>query len=90
MELGNEIFLFFNIKRIHATVKNEKFDDLMTGLFPTTIDKIRNDRKYVASVQERLSLIISNLANEFKTVVPNIYHCAFKFKEEIAVQLVII
>jgi three-Cys-motif partner protein len=79
---GNEIFLFFNIKRIHAAVRNEKFDDLMTELFPTTIDKIRNDRKYVASVQERLSLIISNLANEFKTVVPNIYHCAFKFKEE--------
>lgn len=79
---GNEIFLFFNIKRIHAAVENEKFDDLMTELFPTTIDKIRTDRKYVGKVQERLSLIIANLADEFKGIVPNIYHCAFKFQEE--------
>lgn len=79
---GNEIFLFFNIKRIHAAVENGKFDDLMTELFPTTINKIRNDRKYVGKVQDRLSLIIANLANEFKRIVPNIYHCAFKFQEE--------
>lgn len=79
---GNEIFLFFNIKRIHAAVENEKFDDLMDELFPTTIEKIRTDRKYVASTQERLSLIIENLANEFKSIVPNIFHIAFKFQEE--------
>jgi len=79
---GNEIFLFFNIKRIHAAVENEKFDDLMTELFPTTIDTIRVDRKYVGKVQERLSLIIANLADEFKKIVPNVFHCAFKFQEE--------
>ena len=79
---GNEIFLFFNIKRIHAAVENEKFDDLMNELFPTTIEKIRNDRKYVGQVSERLTLIIDNLANEFKNIVPNLYHCAFKFQEE--------
>ena len=79
---GNEIFLFLNIKRIHAAVENEKFDELMDELFPTTIDKIRKDRKYVATTHERLTLIIENLANEFKTIVPNIYHIAFKFQEE--------
>lgn len=79
---GNEIFLFFNIKRIHAAVENNKFDELMNELFPTTIEKIRNDRKYLGKVQERLSLIIGNLADEFKRIVPNLYHCAFKFQEE--------
>ena len=79
---GNEIFLFFNIKRIHAAVENEKFDDLMNELFPTTINKIRKDRKYVGQVSERLSLIIENLSTEFKNIVPNLYHCAFKFQEE--------
>ena len=79
---GNEIFLFFNIKRIHAAIENEKFDELMDELFPTTIDKIRKDRKYVASTQERLALIIENLATEFKNIVPNIFHIAFKFQEE--------
>jgi three-Cys-motif partner protein len=79
---GNEIFLFFNIKRIHAAVENEKFDELMNELFPTTINKIRNDRKYMGHVSERLTLIIENLANEFKNIVPNLYHCAFKFQEE--------
>jgi three-Cys-motif partner protein len=79
---GNEIFLFFNIKRIHAAVENEKFDELMNELFPTTIDKIRKDRKYLGKVQERLSLIIGNLADEFKRIVPNLFHCAFKFQEE--------
>lgn len=79
---GNEIFLFFNIKRIHAAVENEKFDDLMNELFPTTISKIRKDRKYKGQVSERLSLIIENLANEFKNIVPRLHHCAFKFQEE--------
>jgi len=79
---GNEIFLFFNIKRIHAAVENEKFDELMMELFPTTINKIRQDRKYASTVQERLRLIIENLADEFKAIVPNLYHCAFKFQEE--------
>jgi len=81
-KFGNEIFLFFNIKRIHAAIENEKFDELMTELFPTTINKIRNDRKYKLGVQERLALIIENLADEFKIIVPNVLHCAFKFQEE--------
>ncbi len=81
---GNEIFLFVNIKRIHAAIENDKFEDLMLALFPTSIDNIREDRKYKASVQERLSLIIDNLANEFKKAVKGgpVYSCAFKFQEE--------
>ena len=80
---GNEIFLFVNIKRIHAAIENNKFDELMLLLFPTSIDQIRVDRKYKASTYERLSLIMDNLANEFNRAVPQgLYHCAFKFQEE--------
>lgn len=80
---GNEIFLFVNIKRIHAAIENDKFDELMQSLFPTTIEKLKLDRKYKASVYERLNLIMDNLANEFKTIVNDgLYHCAFKFQEE--------
>ncbi|MEJ0032429.1 MAG: three-Cys-motif partner protein TcmP [Bacteroidota bacterium] len=35
---GNEIFLFLNVKRIQAALDNDKFDDLMDSLFPTTVD----------------------------------------------------
>jgi three-Cys-motif partner protein len=80
---GNEIFLFVNIKRIHAAVENDKFDELMISLFPTTIDALRNERRYKASVYERLALIMDNLANEFKKAIKGtLYHCAFKFQEE--------
>lgn len=80
---GNEIFLFVNIKRIHAAIENDKFDDLMQSLFPTTIDELRKNRRYKATVFERLNLIMENLANEFKKAVKGtLYHCAFKFQEE--------
>ncbi|MCH7534917.1 MAG: three-Cys-motif partner protein TcmP [Bacteroidetes bacterium] len=80
---GNEIFLFVNIKRIHAAIENDKFDDLMKSLFPTTIDEIKNDRKYKTTVYDRLTLIMDNLASEFqKALNGTLYHCAFKFQEE--------
>jgi len=81
---GNEIFLFVNIKRIHAAIENDKFDELMQLLFPSTISRIRRDRRYEAvSVYDRLNLIMSNLAMEFKSAVKDkLYHCAFKFQEE--------
>ena len=80
---GNEIFLFVNIKRIHAAIENKKFDELMQSLFPTTIEQLRKDRKYKATVYDRLNLIMENLASEFKKAVnDNLYHCAFKFQEE--------
>lgn len=81
---GNEIFLFVNIKRIHAAIENEKFGELMRALFPTTIQKIKKDRKYNAvSVYDRLNLIMSNLATEFAlSVSGKLFHCAFKFQEE--------
>lgn len=80
---GNEIFLFVNIKRIHAAIENDKFDELMLSLFPTTIDEIRKSRRYKATVYERLNLIMDNLANEFKKAVKgSLFHCAFKFQEE--------
>lgn len=80
---GNEIFLFLNAKRIHAAVENEKFDELMLDLFPTTINTIRNDRKYKLNVEDRLNLIIENLAKEYELILGDgLYHIPFKFQEE--------
>lgn len=80
---GNEIFLFLNTKRIQAALDNEKFDELMQCLFPTTVNTLRKDRKYVASVNERLTLIVDNLFTEFEKVTTDkLFHCRFKFKEE--------
>jgi len=80
---GNEIFLFVNIKRIHAAIVNDKFDFIMNQLFPTSIERLRSERKYKAKVHERLSLIVDNLADEFNKHVPNgLFHTSFRFQEE--------
>jgi three-Cys-motif partner protein len=80
---GNEIFLFLNIKRIQAALDNDKFDELMESLFPTNFKRLRFDRKYLSSVNERLSLIVDNLYDEFKKDTKGtLFHSRFKFKEE--------
>ncbi|MBB6236772.1 three-Cys-motif partner protein [Pedobacter sp. AK013] len=80
---GNEIFLFVNIKRINQAMEVGKFDEMMNSLFPTSIESVRKDRKYTAQVNERLVLIMDNLANEFKKAVNGtLFSSAFKFKEE--------
>lgn len=80
---GNELFLFVNIKRIHSAIENDKFDELMLAIFPTLIADLRTQRRYRASVPERLSLIMDNLAAEFKKACKGeLYHAAFKFQEE--------
>ncbi|MBL7911663.1 MAG: three-Cys-motif partner protein TcmP [Bacteroidia bacterium] len=80
---GNEIFIFVNTKRIHPALINDKFDDLMADLFPTTLDQLRNNRLYKSSVAERLSLIIDSLGKEYESLLKSkIYYTAFKFQEE--------
>lgn len=80
---GNELFLFVNIKRINQAVTVNKFDEMMQALFPSTIETLRKDRQYKASVSERLNLIMANLASEFvKAVGVKLYHCSFRFQEE--------
>src|ERR1700744_3297337 len=82
---GNELFLFVNIKRINQAIAVGKFDEMMQALFPTSIESLRKDRQYsAASVQDRLQLIMKNLAEEFvKALAPaKLYHCAFRFQEE--------
>lgn len=80
---GNEIFLFVNIKRIHAAIENKKFDLMMNQLFPTSIERLRKERKFTASVYERLSLIMDNITNEFSKHVPQgLFKTSFKFQEE--------
>ncbi|RZK10779.1 MAG: three-Cys-motif partner protein TcmP [Flavobacterium sp.] len=80
---GNEIFLFVNTKRIHPALENEKFELLMRDLFPTTLEKVKHDRRYKSSVSERLSLIIQCLGDEYQSLVGRkVYYTAFKFQEE--------
>ncbi len=80
---GNEIFLFVNIKRIHAAVANNKFDQLMEILFPSSIDQIRDERRYKAHPSERLNLIMEKLGDEFRNLLGKDLHItSFKFQEE--------
>lgn len=80
---GNEIFLFVNTKRIHPALENEKFEDLMKDLFPTTLERIKSDRKYKSTVSQRLALIIDSLGMEYESILNDkIYYTAFKFQEE--------
>jgi three-Cys-motif partner protein len=81
---GNEIFLFVNTKRIHPALENDKFETLMEDLFPTTLVKIREDRRFKATVSERLALIIECLGDEYKKLLntEELYYTAFKFQEE--------
>lgn len=80
---GNEIFIFVNTKRIHPALINDKFEELMNDLFPTTLNELRNNRQYKSSVGERLSLIIDSLGKEYsKLLNEQIYYTAFKFQEE--------
>ncbi|MCE6988046.1 three-Cys-motif partner protein TcmP [Dyadobacter sp. CY323] len=80
---GNEIFLFVNTKRIHPALENEKFDSLMSDLFPTTLATIRLDRRYKLSVSERLKLIIDSLGKEYEALLgERVFYTAFKFQEE--------
>lgn len=80
---GNEIFLFVNIKRIHPALANDKFDDLMKDLFPTTLEQVRKDRRYTLHTSERISLIVQCLGKEYENLLKSkIYYTAFKFQEE--------
>lgn len=80
---GNEIFLFVNTKRIHPALENDKFEPLMKDLFPTTLDKIKDDKQYKSTVAERLQLIIDSLGKEYENKLKEkVYYTAFKFKEE--------
>ena len=80
---GNEIFLFVNTKRIHPALENDKFEPLMKDLFPTTLNSIKDDRKYKSTVSERLKLIIDSLGKEYENKLKEkVYYTAFKFQEE--------
>lgn len=80
---GNEIFLFVNIKRIHAAIENQKFDELMRELFPSSFELIKQKRLYTASVRERLTLILDSIESEFKKFhADELFVTPFEFKEE--------
>ena len=80
---GNEIFLFFNIKRIHAAIENPKFEGLIRNLFPTNFEKIKESRKYEINTEKRLPLFIDSLKDEFEKLIKKpIFMAGFKFMEE--------
>lgn len=80
---GNEIFIFVNTKRIHPALENNKFEELMKDLFPTTFNNLKADRRFKSTVPEKLNLIIERLGEEYKTHLgQNVFYTAFKFQEE--------
>ena len=80
---GNEILIFVNTKRIHPALENDKFEDLMLDLFPTTFQKLKTDRRFRSTVPQRLNLIIDSLGEEYKTLLGgSVFYTAFKFQEE--------
>ena len=80
---GNEIFLFFNSKRINAALENDKFEENMRSLFPTTFDEIHVERALKLTVPQRLRLIIDKLGQEYERILKGkVFYTAFKFQEE--------
>jgi three-Cys-motif partner protein len=80
---GNEIFIFVNTKRIHPALENDKFEGLMLDIFPTTFQKLKNDRRFKSTVPQRLNLIIDSLGEEYSRLLDcRIFYTAFKFQEE--------
>lgn len=80
---GNEIFLFFNIKRIHAAIENPKFESLLRNLFPSNYEKIKESRKYEINTEKRLPIFIDSLKDEFQKLIKKpVFMAAFKFMEE--------
>lgn len=80
---GNEIFIFVNTKRIHPALENNKFEDLMKDLFPTTFNNLKLDRRFKSTVPEKLNLIIERLGDEYKLHLgKKVFYTAFKFQEE--------
>lgn len=80
---GNEIFLFFNSKRINAAIDNQYFDELMKNLFPCNYATIRKDKRYTRNVNERLGLIRSYIQNEFQQIIKGqVFMSSFRFMEE--------
>lgn len=80
---GNEIFIFINIKRIHAALENDKFERLMVDWFPSSFQQLKEERLQKKSVPERLQLIINRLGNEYQKILGGtVFYTAFKFQEE--------
>ncbi|GAB3634753.1 hypothetical protein GCM10027422_03430 [Hymenobacter arcticus] len=80
---GNEIFIFVNTKRIQPALENDKFEELMQELFPASLEKVKEDRRYKQSVTERLSLVVDSLGKEYEIALGSrVYYTSFKFQEE--------
>lgn len=80
---GNELFIFINSKRINPALENDKFEQPMRCLFPTSYDEIKKEIRTKRTVSERLQLIIDNLGKEFGRLLnAKVYYTAFKFQEE--------
>lgn len=80
---GNEIFIFINIKRIHAALENDNFESLMLDWFPTSYTQLKKERLLKRSVSERLNLIIDKLGEEYQKILGGqVFYTAFKFQEE--------
>jgi three-Cys-motif partner protein len=80
---GNEIFLFFNVRRIHAGIENHLFEPIIRNLYPTQYETIKKERKKAFQVRDRLPLFITSLKMEFDQLISRpIFLAPFQFIEE--------
>lgn len=80
---GNELFIFINSKRINPALENEKFEQNMRYMFPSSYETLKIQIREKKTVPERLQFIIDNLYKEFKMLTRSeLYYTAFKFQEE--------
>lgn len=80
---GNEIFLFFNTKRITPALSNEKFDEDMKVLFPRSFDETRERWNKLSHKHDRLLFLVESLKLEFEKQLGKKLFCTpFQFMED--------
>lgn len=81
---GNEVFIFINSKRINPALDNQKFEEDLRNLLPTTFDQVKAEihTKRNRPLGERLQVIINGIGEEFKRKLGHVFYTAFKFQEE--------
>lgn len=80
---GNEVFIFVNTKRINAAFENEKFQEDLKIIFPSSYQTLKDNKRLMSGpVEERHKFIIDNLGQEFNQILDKVYFTSFEFREE--------
>lgn len=87
---GNEIFLFFNSKRITPALQYEKFETDMRKLYPMTFEETRDGWHNIKGNNDketkdmRLNFLIAQMEKEFRFGIgdKSLYCSHFRFQED--------